>query len=156
MSTEQTTKATGACLCGGVQYSVDGPLSSVIYCHCTQCRKTTGHYFASTSCMREHLTISVDRGLRWYESSPEAKRGFCEHCGSSLFWSYKEAPSIAILAGSLDPEGGRQDRRSLGDTFFGHARASPRRRLSAASRSRISNRSQIVKRLDGLFSFCIR
>ena len=102
MSMEQTTKATGACLCGGVQFAVDGPLSNVIYCHCTQCRKTTGHYFASTACLREHLTITVDRGLRWYESSPEAKRGFCEHCGSSLFWSYKESPSMAILAGSLD------------------------------------------------------
>ena len=110
MSTEQTTKAAGACLCGAVQYAVDGPLSNVIYCHCTQCRKTTGHYFASTSCLREHLTIIVDRGLRWYESSPEAKRGFCEHCGSSLFWSYKEAPSIAILAGSLDvPTGLKAD-----------------------------------------------
>jgi hypothetical protein len=102
MSTEQTNKSTGACLCGGVRFEVDGPLSDIIYCHCKQCRKTSGHYFASTSCAREHLTMTVDETLRWYQSSSDAQRGFCDRCGSSLFWSYKNAPSIAILAGSLD------------------------------------------------------
>jgi hypothetical protein len=102
MSTEQTTKASGACLCGGVKYDVDGPLSGVIFCHCEQCRKTSGHYCAATSCMREHLTITVGDGLRWFQSSPEATRGFCDRCGSSLFWSYKDAPSVSIMPGSLD------------------------------------------------------
>jgi hypothetical protein len=110
MSTEQTTKTTGACLCGGVQYEVNGPLSGVIYCHCAQCRKTTGHYCAATSCHRDHLNITADDSLRWYQSSPEAQRGFCNQCGSSLFWSYKEAPSISIFPGSLDlPTGLKAD-----------------------------------------------
>ena len=102
MSTEQTNKASGACLCGSVKYEVDGPLDDVSYCHCVQCRKTSGHYVAATSCKREHLTLTVDDGLKWYQSSPEARRGFCERCGSSLFWSYKEAPSITIMPGSLE------------------------------------------------------
>jgi hypothetical protein len=110
MSTEQTTKTTGACLCGGVQYEVNGPLSGVIYCHCEQCRKTSGHYCAATSCHRDHLNITADDSLRWYQSSPEAQRGFCKQCGSSLFWSYKEAPSISIFPGSLDlPTGLKAD-----------------------------------------------
>ena len=102
MSTEQTTKASGACLCGKVAYEVNGPLSDVIYCHCVQCRKTSGHYFAVTSCKREHLNITVDEGLRWFQSSPEARRGFCNRCGSSVFWSHKDAPTITIASGSLD------------------------------------------------------
>ncbi len=102
MSTEQTTKTAGGCLCGSVQYEVNGPLSEVIYCHCAQCRKTSGHYFAATSCKREHLTLTVDEGLKWFQSSPEAKRGFCDRCGSSVLWSYKEAPSISIAPGTLD------------------------------------------------------
>ena len=110
MSTEQTTKASGACLCGGVKYDVNGQLSGVIYCHCAQCRKTSGHYLAATSCKREHLTITVDDGLQWYQSSPTAKRGFCERCGSSLFWSYEDAPSVSIMPGSLDlPTGIKAD-----------------------------------------------
>lgn len=102
MSTEQTTKASGSCLCGKVVYAVNGPLSDVIYCHCAQCRKTSGHYFAATSCKREHLNITVDEGLRWFQSSPEAQRGFCNRCGSSVFWSHKDAPTITIAPGSLD------------------------------------------------------
>ena len=101
MSTEQTTKATGACLCGSVKYEVNGPMRDIIYCHCEQCRKTTGHYCAATSCKREHLSITEDSGLRWYRSSPEAERGFCKQCGSSLFWNYHDAPSISIFPGSL-------------------------------------------------------
>ena len=106
MSTEQTTKASGACLCGGVAYEVDGPLSDVSYCHCSQCRKTSGHYVAATSCRREDLTVTVDDGLRWFQSSPEAERGFCERCGSSLFWSFKDAPTMNIMPGSLETTAG--------------------------------------------------
>ena len=110
MSMEQTTKASGACLCGSVTYEVSGPLSGVIYCHCGQCRKTSGHYFAATSCQREDLSVTSDEGLRWYQSSKEAERGFCARCGSSLFWSHKDAPSISIMPGSLDlPTGLKAD-----------------------------------------------
>ena len=108
MTTEQTKKTSGACLCGDVQYEVNGPLSGIIYCHCAQCRKTSGLYGAATSCKREHLSITSDEGLRWFQSSPEAQRGFCNQCGSSLFWSYKDAPSIAIFPGSLDSPTGLQ------------------------------------------------
>lgn len=102
MTHERTNKASGACLCGSVKFDVEGPLSDVSYCHCTQCRKTSGHFVAATSCRREDLTLTVDDGLRWYQSSPETRRGFCERCGSSLFWSYKGAPTITIMPGSLE------------------------------------------------------
>lgn len=45
MSTEQTASATGSCLCTAVQYEVSGPLRSVLYCHCEQCRRASGHIF---------------------------------------------------------------------------------------------------------------
>jgi hypothetical protein len=40
-------RATGGCLCGAVRYEVRGPLRPVVYCHCTQCRRTSGHFSAS-------------------------------------------------------------------------------------------------------------
>lgn len=110
MSTERTTRATGACLCGGVTFEIDGPMSGVLYCHCEQCRKTSGHYCAAASCERAHLSITVDDGLRWYQSSPDAKRGFCDRCGSSLFWSHQDSASISVMSGSLDlPTGLKAD-----------------------------------------------
>ena len=93
---------SGGCLCGGVRYKVDGPLSDASACHCSQCRKTTGHYFVATSCARADLSFDSDETLAWYESSPQARRGFCSRCGSTLFWHGTGRDDIDILAGSLD------------------------------------------------------
>ncbi len=43
-----------------------------------------------------------DEGLRWYRSSPDAERGFCRLCGSSLFWRPERGREISIMAGTLD------------------------------------------------------
>ena len=40
--------------------------------------------------------------MTWYKSSDEARRGFCKHCGSALFWKYQGQSDISIQAGSLD------------------------------------------------------
>jgi hypothetical protein len=42
------TVHSGSCLCKAVSYEVTGPLRNAIGCHCTQCRKMTGHYLAAT------------------------------------------------------------------------------------------------------------
>lgn len=89
----------GSCLCGDVTFQVDGPLRPVIACHCTQCRKTSGHHVAATSALRSDVTISGD--VTWYASSPEARRGFCGTCGSNLFWD-GPGVNLSIFAGSLD------------------------------------------------------
>jgi len=92
----------GGCLCGAVRYRVSGPLRPVINCHCTQCRKLSGHHVAATAAPRERMEVTEERGLKWYRSSEKAQRGFCGECGSSLFWSAAERDYIAIMAGTLD------------------------------------------------------
>lgn len=94
--------ATGGCLCGGVTYELRGPLRPVMNCHCGQCRRTHGHFAAYTSVPRAHLTLTEARGLRWYESSDAARRGFCAECGASLFWGPRGSGRIAVAAGTLD------------------------------------------------------
>ncbi|MEL7106842.1 MAG: GFA family protein [Pseudomonadota bacterium] len=89
----------GSCLCGSVTYVVTGPLRPVVACHCDQCRKTSGHYVAATSAPREAIEITGQ--VTWYASSPEARRGFCGTCGSSLFWD-GPGQNISIHAGTLD------------------------------------------------------
>ena len=95
-------RATGRCLCGAVAYAVDGPLRDVSYCHCSQCRRTSGHFVAASACDASHLRLLEDRGLTWYRSSPLAQRGFCKHCGASLFWRPAHGRHISIMAGTLD------------------------------------------------------
>ena len=93
---------SGGCLCGGVRYRVAGALRSVINCHCSQCRRTHGHFAAYTSAAKAALELVEDASLRWYGSSPGVRRGFCSTCGASLFWERTDGPQISIAAGTLD------------------------------------------------------
>lgn len=98
----------GSCLCRAVQFKICGAMRPVIACHCRQCRKSSGHYLAGTAVRSENLIILEDRGLRWFQSSPTAKRGFCYLCGSSLLWCPSSAERIVIFAGALDGDTGLQ------------------------------------------------
>ena len=98
----QDAVARGRCLCGGVRFEVHGPLRPVIYCHCTMCRRSSGHFDAATACAHEHLRLLSAQPLRWYQSSALARRGFCGTCGSQLFWEPVHGGHISIWAGTLD------------------------------------------------------
>lgn len=96
------TVYSGGCLCGAVRYEVTGSLRPVVGCHCRQCRRTSGHYVAATQVANERLRLLENRGLTWYPSSADARRGFCASCGSSLFWQRVGDARTAIMAGTLD------------------------------------------------------
>lgn len=76
----------GSCHCGAVRFEVEGPIRDALACHCTQCRKVSGHYWAAASVPVAHWRVTEDRGLCWFRSSPVAQRGFCGECGATLFW----------------------------------------------------------------------
>ena len=92
----------GSCLCGAVRYTITGPLRDVVACHCSQCRKTSGHFVAATSAPSAALTLQRDTGLAWYRSSDTAERGFCRVCGGNLFWRLQDSADISVMAGTLD------------------------------------------------------
>jgi len=100
-----TSVKSGGCLCGGVRYQLKGPLRPVVACHCTQCRKASGHYVAATQCLRTDVEISGDT-LRWFKSSETAERGFCSRCGGNLFWRRFESEYISVWAGTIDGDTG--------------------------------------------------
>ena len=103
MSSKESLSA-GGCLCGGVRYEVRGELRDVVACHCSQCRRSSGHFVAATGAPSDRLTLTRCDTLAWYASSDWAERGFCSRCGSSLFWRPKEGDSswTSIMAGTLD------------------------------------------------------
>jgi hypothetical protein len=77
---------TGSCLCGAVTFEVDGELPGPDGCHCTQCRKWSGHFLAGTDVPRSALRVRGQEHVTWYHSSGKVRRGFCSVCGSSLFF----------------------------------------------------------------------
>ena len=90
---------TGSCLCGAIRYETDHEMGPVTGCHCTQCRKWTGHHVAALPVPWDALRLTG--ALTWYASSPGARRGFCGTCGSSLIW--EEGDGLAyLMAGTLD------------------------------------------------------
>ncbi len=101
-----SSKASGSCNCGGVKYTVDGPMREIVACHCSQCRKQSGHFYAATNAANSDLTIEDSGTLKWYAASDIAKRGFCGTCGSVLFWKPNDGDYTSIMAGTLEGDAG--------------------------------------------------
>ena len=92
----------GSCECQGVVFELIGELRDVVFCHCSQCRKTSGHYWAATQISKGNLNLIKATSLSWYDSSDKARRGFCSVCGSSMFYERKGIDKISVSAGSLE------------------------------------------------------
>jgi hypothetical protein len=92
----------GSCLCGAVTFEVSGDLRPPDACHCRQCRKQSGHYFASTDVPRASLKVQGAEKVTWFRSSERVRRGFCSHCGSALFWDPIGKDKTGIAMGAFD------------------------------------------------------
>ena len=99
---DATQAVEGSCLCGNVRLKIDSLDRNVVACHCQQCRKQTGHFVAATRAANSALHIEGEQHLRWYSASEEAERGFCQNCGSLLFWRLKGSDHTAVMAGCLE------------------------------------------------------
>jgi hypothetical protein len=80
--------AHGDCLCGAIEFTAELPSRWVAHCHCTMCQKTAGSAFITWAGFDKKNCVIHDlkKQLRWFQSSPEAQRGFCNTCGSVLFF----------------------------------------------------------------------
>jgi len=107
------SSVTGRCECGAVRFTVAGPMREVVNCHCGQCRRFHGHIGAYTNTALADLNFAEQRGLRWYQSSSAARRGFCGECGSSLFWHRIDGETISVAAGCLDAPTGLRTVRHI-------------------------------------------
>lgn len=96
----------GGCLCGSVRFRAHGRLREVVFCHCSQCRRQSGLYYASTNCTDADLAIDGAEYVTWYRSSEQARRGFCRNCGSALFWKFDGLDVTSIQAGAFDQPSG--------------------------------------------------
>jgi len=94
-------------MCGTVEFKLAKPQQNASACHCTQCRKWSGHYWASINGPIDGFKITKGEDkVSWYQSSDYARRGFCGSCGSSLFWHgfglSSFAKLISVSAGTLE------------------------------------------------------
>src|SRR5687768_7930103 len=95
------TTHKGACLCGAVSFEVAGPLTPPDACHCSQCRRQSGHFWAASEVPRDAVTIHGGENVTWFRSSEEVRRGFCSRCGSVLFWDPLRKDKLAVAMGAM-------------------------------------------------------
>jgi hypothetical protein len=89
----------GSCLCGAVRLEYAGEAGPITACHCTQCRKISGHYAASFDATDRLLTLTGT--LAQYTSSGGGRRYFCPVCGSKILFR-DAAGALSIEAGIID------------------------------------------------------
>ena len=90
----------GSCLCGAVTFQAPDDARGASVCHCTQCRKQSGHLWSSAFAPEAEIRVTGE--VRWYEASPAAKRGFCPVCGSFLFWKAHDEATMSFALGAVD------------------------------------------------------
>lgn len=90
----------GSCLCGSVTFRVLAEPQGLSCCHCEQCRRQSGHVWASAHVKDGALEISGE--VRWNQSSDKAKRGICPTCGAFLFWKHVDETHTSFSLGSID------------------------------------------------------
>jgi len=96
-----------------VRFETRGPLRGIIYCHCTQCRKQSGHHYAATNVADENIRMEGAENITWYKSSETARRGFCRICGSVLFWKHNELDYVSVMAGAFDQPSGLRGEKHI-------------------------------------------
>jgi len=96
-----------SCLCGGVRFEIDRPLSGALNCHCGACRKAQGSAFrsrASADSAAVRFATGADL-VTYFESSPGVRRGFCSRCGSPIMSRFDARPEVVgIPLGVLDDD----------------------------------------------------
>jgi hypothetical protein len=96
---------SGSCLCGGITLEITGAIDSIIHCHCSKCRKSSGTAYATNGFVAVsnlHITTG-EQLLASFESAPGKYRHFCKMCASPVFSSNLADPTrIRLRLGILD------------------------------------------------------
>ena len=80
-------------------------MRDILVCHCVECARANGYLGAYSATLLTDLVLTSDSTLRWIdspESDRHARRGFCDACGSSLFWRAADGERINVAVGTLD------------------------------------------------------
>ncbi|MEH6586718.1 MAG: GFA family protein [Halioglobus sp.] len=101
---------SGTCLCGEVTFHYQGSSLWCAHCHCSMCQRAHGAALVTWVGVPEGVFyLGSDKSLTWHASSEQAERGFCNNCGSTLFFRSDRWPGEMHIAranidGDIDRE----------------------------------------------------
>ncbi len=96
-----TITTTGRCLCGAVTATVTQLNPSVSACHCSMCRTWGGGPLLALECGTE-VSFEGAGAITVFDSSAWAERGFCQYCGTHLFYRIKDSQAYFMPVGLFD------------------------------------------------------
>jgi hypothetical protein len=94
-----SARLEGRCHCGAVQVSIPADAIGVVACHCDDCQKLHGNFFAMLVVDRDAALWSGSAERARYRSSPQVERSFCPHCGSRIAKEPDGSPKLLLATG---------------------------------------------------------
>jgi hypothetical protein len=94
----------GGCLCGSVKFTATGVGGDHGVCHCGTCRKWSGG--PTMAIHVEGMEFENEDNVKSYVSSDWAERGFCQNCGTHLFYRLRDGSMTVVWAGAFDKNDG--------------------------------------------------
>ena len=90
-----------SCLCGQVKITAEEVKPDVSACHCQSCRGWGGGPFLAVQCGTK-VQFEGQEHIKEYDSSAWAKRGFCQSCGTHLYFYFKKAEAYNMPVGIFE------------------------------------------------------
>lgn len=96
----------GACLCGAVNFDINGELPNLYQCHCSLCRKVTGAAANAATFVRQadFRWLSGQDRITSFQKPTGYRSDFCSTCGSPVPNPLGNSGLVWIPAGLLDGE----------------------------------------------------
>ncbi len=98
-------KFHGSCLCGQVQFELEGAFDVFYLCHCQYCQKDTGSAH-SANLFSKTVTLTWQQGRQavktYRHPNTQHIKSFCKHCGSAVPTQLDDSGSVMVPAGCLD------------------------------------------------------
>lgn len=96
------TELVGACHCGRARVHIPKDSAGVIVCHCSDCQKLHGAFFAMLVAERNSVRWEGEEHIGWYRSSLTNERSFCVVCGTRIAKRPLEGSRVMLSVGLFD------------------------------------------------------
>eukprot|EP01117_Protostelium_nocturnum_P019993 TRINITY_DN8814_c0_g1_i1.p1 TRINITY_DN8814_c0_g1~~TRINITY_DN8814_c0_g1_i1.p1 ORF type:complete len:140 (-),score=30.42 TRINITY_DN8814_c0_g1_i1:37-456(-) len=100
----------GHCLCGDIEFKIEGEPVAVYLCHCKDCQTISGSCFGTTSAKAEPKNFKILKGEpKHYETKSDAgnivAKMFCPRCGTNIGSVGKKGTPdeyVSVRSGSME------------------------------------------------------
>jgi hypothetical protein len=101
-ATAKAKALTGACMCRSVRFEVADAFRYAAFCHCSNCRRTTGSAFKPFAGIeRAKLAVVEGEDRLLIYGGENAHDAHCAACGSLLYSVVRDGAFVHVAMGTL-------------------------------------------------------